>query len=245
MTVFFIKSLLSIVLLILTFFLMFTMFEIFGRENRFNAERLKRLHRLNGKIYLLLFLVIAYLCLNFIFQTKTELSPRATFHGVFALSVIMLLFLKISFVRFYKKFYDQVKIIGIVIALLTIAMIGTSAGYYLLITKFGTDFPVKRDEKIAIEGKRFFVKTDPVSIEKGKELYESKCFFCHDAFSTKWGVGPGHKGILKNPYLPVSKKPATPENVANQLINPYKDMPSFSYLSDEDILNLIAYLNTL
>ena len=69
--------------------------------------------------------------------------------------------------------------------------------------------------------------------------------FCHDAYSNKREVGPGHKGILKNPLLPVSKKPATPENVANQIRNPYKDMPSFSYLLDEDVENIVAFLNTL
>ncbi|MDP3260579.1 MAG: cytochrome c [Thermodesulfovibrionales bacterium] len=89
------------------------------------------------------------------------------------------------------------------------------------------------------------LKTDPESIRKGKELYESKCYFCHDAYSTKREVGPGHKDILKNLLLPVSKKPATPENVANQIRNPYKDMPSFSYLLDEDVENIVAFLNTL
>ncbi|MEW6418126.1 MAG: cytochrome c [Nitrospirota bacterium] len=58
-------------------------------------------------------------------------------------------------------------------------------------------------------------------------------------------MGPGHKGILKNPLLPVSKKPATPENIVHQLKKPYKDMPSFSYLSDTEVQNIIAYLNTL
>jgi hypothetical protein len=58
-------------------------------------------------------------------------------------------------------------------------------------------------------------------------------------------VGPGHKDILKNPLLPVSKKPATPENAADQIRNPYKDMPSFSYLLDEDVENIVAFLNTL
>jgi hypothetical protein len=29
------------------------------------------------------------------------------------------------------------------------------------------------------------------------------------------------------------------------LRNPYRDMPSFSYLSDNDMLNIIAFLNTL
>ncbi len=246
MPIFLIKSILSIPLLILTFFAIFTMFEVFGRlENRFDIERLKKLHRLNGKIYFLLYVIIAYFCIDFIINTKAEPSPRAAFHNIFALSVIILLFLKVSFVRIYKKFYNQVKTIGILIALLTLGMIATSAGHYLLITKFGTAIPEKRIEKTNLEEKRFFARFDSESIAKGKEMYESKCYFCHDAYSTEWGVGPGHKGILKNPYLPVSKRPATPENIAKQLIHPYKDMPSFSYLSDEDILNLIAYLNTL
>jgi mono/diheme cytochrome c family protein len=138
-----------------------------------------------------------------------------------------------------------VKTIGPIIAFLTLGMIGTSAGYYFLVTKFGTDLPVKR----AAEGKpeilKVVVKTDPESIRKGKELYESKCTFCHDAYSDKATVGPGHKGLLKNPTLPASQKPATPENVVEQLRNPYKNMPSFAYLSDEDIAKLLAFMNTL
>ncbi|MEW6571313.1 MAG: cytochrome c, partial [Nitrospirota bacterium] len=186
--------------------------------------------------------IIAYFCLDFILKTKAEPSPRATFHGVFALSVIVLLFLKVSFIRIYKQFYGYVKTIGILIALLTFGMIGTSAGYYLLITKFGTEVLLKKEIP---EEVKIIVKTDPESIKKGKELYESKCSFCHDPKSTETTVGPGHKGIMKNPLLPVSKKPATPENIADQIRNPYKDMPSFSYLPDEDVVNIIAYLNTL
>ncbi len=89
------------------------------------------------------------------------------------------------------------------------------------------------------------VKTDDESIGKGKEIFDSKCFFCHDANSTKKGVGPGLKGILKGDKTFVSNKPATPKNIVDQLKNPYKTMPSFSSLSEEDILNIIAYLNTL
>lgn len=244
MPIFLVKSLLAMPLFILTLFAMFTMFEIFGRaEKKYDIEKLKKLHRLNGSIYFLLYLLIAYFCLDFILNTKAEPSARATFHSIFALSVIILLFLKFSFVRIYRQFYGQVKTIGLLIALLTFGMIGTSAGYYLLITKLGTDIPVKKVEER--EAPKVVVRTDSLSIERGKELYESKCYFCHDAFSTEWGVGPGHKGILKNPLLPVSKKPATPENAANQIKNPYRDMPSFSYLSEDDVLDLIAYLNTL
>ncbi len=242
------KSLLSIVLFILALFAMFTMFEVFGKNGKiFDTEKLKKVHRVNGIVYSLFYLLIAYFCLDFILGTKAEPSPRAALHSVFALSVIILLALKVSFVRFYRQFYNQAKIIGVLIALLTFVMIGTSGGYYLLITKFGTNTPVKKvaasEEKPA--GVKSAVRTNANSIKKGKDLYESKCYFCHDAYSNKAGVGPGHKGILKNPLLPVSKKPATPENVANQIRNPFRDMPSFSYLPDEDVLNLIAFLNTL
>lgn len=249
MPIFLIKSLLSLVLLTLTFVAMFTMFEVFGRaDKKFNIQKLITIHRLNGKLYFLLYICIAYFCLDFIIKTKAEPSPRSIFHGVFALAVLVLLCLKVSFVRIYRQFYGQVKTIGILIALLTFGMIGTSGGYYLLVTKLGTDVLLKKsaEEKKGIpKGSMIIVKTDRESIMKGKELYESKCFFCHDPYSTKTIVGPGHKGIMKGQFLPVSKKPSTPENIALQIRNPYRDMPSFSYLSDDDVFNIIAFLNTL
>ncbi len=89
------------------------------------------------------------------------------------------------------------------------------------------------------------LRTDAESISRGKELFNSKCSFCHYPNSTQTVVGPGLKEILKRDKLPASKRPATPENIMRQLKEPYKDMPSFSYLSDEEIENIIAYLNTL
>jgi hypothetical protein len=225
------------------------MFEIFGRaEKKYNIDKLRKFHRLNGKLYLLLYIIIAYFCLDFLLKTKAEPSPRATFHSVFALAVFLLLCLKVSFVEIYRQFYGNVKTLGILIALLTFGMIGTSSGYYLLITKLGTDVFMKKatgERKQIPNGAMIIIKTDQESIEKGKELYDSKCSFCHDPNSTKTIVGPGHKGILKNQLLPVSKKPATPENIIHQIRNPYRDMPSFSYLSDDDLRNIIAFLNTL
>ncbi len=248
MSEFFLKSILSIFLIFLTLSAMFTMFEVFGRtEKKFNIEKLKKIHRINGWLYALLYLVIAYLCLDFIVNTRAELSPRGAFHSVFALTIIILLLLKVSFIRIYKQFYNQAKTIGLLIALITFGMAGTSAGYYLIVTKFGTElFPMQKAvaEKMTVKNK-IIVRTDPESIEKGKEIYDSKCYFCHDPHSAEWIVGPGHKNIMKNPMLPVSKRPATPENIMELIINPYRDMPSFSYMSEDEILNLIAYLNTL
>lgn len=97
----------------------------------------------------------------------------------------------------------------------------------------------------SLPGIKVNLRTDAESINKGRELFTSKCAFCHDPNSTNTIVGPGLKGILRRDKLPMSKRPATPENVVRQLKAPYKDMPSFSYLSAEEIEEIIAYLNTI
>jgi cytochrome c1 len=89
------------------------------------------------------------------------------------------------------------------------------------------------------------VRTDEESITKGKKLFEKVCQKCHDAYSTTPATGPGLKGILKGDVLPISKKPATGENILNQLDRPFEKMPSFHFLSDEMKLNISAFLNTL
>jgi hypothetical protein len=226
------------------------MFEVFGRtEKKYNIETLKKIHRLNGILFLAVSLVIAWLCLDFVVKTKAEPSVRAMFHAVFAVAVFLILGLKVMIVRVYRQFYGKLQTIGLVLAFISLGMISTSAGYFLLVTKFGQELPapksIGQQKETLQEQPTLLARTDRDSISKGRELYESKCTFCHDPLSNRTLTGPGHKGILKNQSLPVSGKPATPENIANQLRHPYKDMPSFSYLSDDEVQQIIAFLNTL
>lgn len=256
MTILFFKSVLSIVMLCLAVTAMFTMFEIFGRtEKRFDTEKLKNIHKFNGIIYFLIFIFIAYFCLRFIVMTKSELSTRGSFHSIFALTILVLFGVKISITRVYRQFYNQVYVLGLLMAIITFGLFGTSGGYYLLVTKFGTDLTFDKIMQYKQRGERkkvektgdesvFVIRTDPERVGRGKNLFDAKCSFCHDRKSTKTLVGPGLLGILKKPELPTSKKPATPENIKIQLRNPYRDMPSFDYLSDEDIKNIIQFLNT-
>jgi hypothetical protein len=53
------------------------------------------------------------------------------------------------------------------------------------------------------------------------------------------------KNVLKGKELPGSKRPATPQAIIEQLRNPYLLMPFFSYLTEDETANLVAYLNTL
>jgi mono/diheme cytochrome c family protein len=238
MSIFFIKSVLSLAVVALA------------------VMRTKIIHRVAGIIYIILFAVISYFCLDFIVLTKAELTTRSTFHGVFALAVLVMFCLKLLYIRVYRQFYDRVKLIGLLMALFTFNMVGTSGGYYLLVSEFGTNASFDRSMQykmqLALEkdGKKvaseeISLHTDPEHIGRGKNLFDSKCKFCHIAHSTETTVGPGLKGILKNPKLPVSKRSATPGNIAKQLKEPVNRMPSFEYLTDEEIADILAYLNTL
>lgn len=88
----------------------------------------------------------------------------------------------------------------------------------------------------------------------GKALFQTKCSECHAiAPFDKTIVGPGLLGVLHDPSHPnlVNGDKATPENVAKILQNGYKgtigSMPNQTAngLTDKDIANLVAYLNTL
>lgn len=249
--VFLTKSLLSLVVLVMTGIALVTMFEALGRrESRFDVEMLKRVHRINGLLLGILSAVIAVLCLQYLAATKAEPSARAVFHSAFALTVFVLLFLKVSFVRYYRQFYPRAQTTGLLLAVFVLLTLGMSAGYFALVKKAG---PETSHEAVPGQGQpeKAAAKTDSdipadrASVARGKAMYESKCSFCHDAFSTDQGVGPGHKGILRNPVLPVSGRPATRENVAIQIRSPFRDMPSFSYLSDAEVHDLVSFLGTL
>jgi hypothetical protein len=258
MSIFLVKSVLALLMVALAAIAMATMFEIFGRnERRFDSERMKKMHMTSGRIYFLLFVFIMYFCLSYLIETKAELSTRAVFHSVFALTILVLFALKLLYLRIYRRYYENVKIIGLIMALMTFGLVGTSAGHYLLVSEFGTDASfdtiMQYKKQMALASgvdkgetvQKIIVKSDPESIGRGKNLFDSKCKFCHHANSTETIVGPGLKGIMKNKKLSVSKLSATPENVIRQLKQPFNRMPSFEYLTDEEISDIMAFLNSL
>ncbi|MBI5634215.1 MAG: cytochrome c [Nitrospirae bacterium] len=250
MPFFLLKSLLSLVILASALVGIYTAFEVFGRvDQKSNRDNLRKIHRANGILFLVLCLGLTYLCFGFLVRTKAEPNVRVMFHSLLAISVLLILSFKVLATNIYRQFYARLQTAGLILAFVSFCMIATSAGYYLSATKFGKEIPAvgSSEQKKAVGEERagMIARIDPESIRKGKELYEDKCTFCHDPLSNETLTGPGHKGILKNPRLPVSGKPAIPDNIAAQLRSPFKDMPSFSYLPEEDLLNIISFLNTL
>lgn len=93
--------------------------------------------------------------------------------------------------------------------------------------------------------------TPKASAEKGQRIFEDECGICHYADRADNKQGPGMKGLFKNKLLPVSHKPATEENIREQiskgnLQGKPMPMPAFGdQLSAEQMDDLIEYLKTL
>lgn len=82
-------------------------------------------------------------------------------------------------------------------------------------------------------------------VMEGARIFDQNCSMCHYADQTATKIGPGLKGLFNRNILSVSKQPVSEANIRKQLSTPFKDMPSFSELSKNDIDALIAYLKTL
>jgi hypothetical protein len=256
MTIFHLKALLSLVLLLPAVYSMYTMFQVFGGATADNVARVKLRHKASGYLFLLIVLLISYLCVGFAVASKAEPSPRAAIHIVLALAILTLLCIKVLFIRRFHQFYAQAKTIGIVIGIMSIVMIGVSGGYFMAMTRFGQDRSVDKSLYYQLRGPlltvvrtggpgRSPIRTDRVSIELGRTLFAARCSACHDPMSTRTIVGPGLKGILRGRTLPKSNNPATAESIRFQLRQPMGSMPSFAYLTEDEMEDLIAYLNTL
>ncbi len=257
MTIFFLKSLLSLLLFASAAAAVYFMFEALGRNPPVRSiERLKHLHKASGYIYATLFVLISYICIGFAAASRADPSPRAALHIVLALSLAGLFLLKVLYVRVFRQFYAQARTIGVIMGILSFVLVGLTGGFYFVVSRFGQDLTVDKSVYYELKGPLLAVKeavhpgimairTDRLSIERGRTLFASKCAICHDPDSTRAIVGPGLKGLLRRPTLPISGHPATAESIRFQLRQPMGRMPSFAYLSDEEIEDLIAYLNTL
>jgi len=215
-----------------------SMLTLMGRPNRkMKPPLLKILHKTNGYIFFLLLLVISYVCIKYVAGVGDSLHPRAISHSILALFLIIIFFIKISIVRFFKQFLKFAPALGIIVLSLAFVVTATSAGFYFL--RSANSSSVNVDDSI--------LTTNSIvrSAEKGEDLFRSKCSSCHYADKEETLMGPGLKGLLKKEKLPHSGRPATVENLRSQLINPVSFMPSFKDLPEQDIKDLLAYLGII
>ncbi len=238
MPIFLLKSIMSLIFFSAALGAALSMLTLMGRQNRkMKPSLLKTLHKINGYIFLLLLMVISYFCIQYVAGVGDRLPPRAISHSILALFLIVIFFIKISIVRFFKQFLKFVPVLGIIVLSLAFVVCATSAGFYLL--RSADSYAESIDDSTlpvnSLEG----------SAEKGKVLFQNNCSFCHYADKEESQTGPGLKNLLKKDKLPHSGRPATVENIRNQLIHPVHSMPSFQDLPELDIADLLAYLKII
>ncbi len=88
------------------------------------------------------------------------------------------------------------------------------------------------------------LKNEETSPE-GQDLFMANCSVCHFHESKDTKVGPGLKGVFKNPQLPGTGRPTSEETVRNQIQNGGIKMPPFKSLKEEEISFIIEFLKTL
>lgn len=232
MVTFWTKSILTLPLVGLAIFNLIVMLEFLGRtERRFNPESLRLIHRIVGIGYIGLFLLISYFCLRIMRTSGQEPSARGALHGLLAVATFILLCLKLSFVRSYRKYYSLVPSLGFAVVLLTLTTAATSAGYYFAMRGTSAFLPaVSLEEGLAAEG---------------AAVFKEKCADCHYADRTGTRIGPGLKGLFTWDRFPVSGRPVTEANLRKQLKTPFRAMPPFADLPEEQVKALVAFLQSL
>ncbi len=89
------------------------------------------------------------------------------------------------------------------------------------------------------------------SVKEGQLVFQHNCAMCHNADKTTAKIGPGLQGLFKNKELPASHRPATEENVREQIEKGSPNakpmpMPAFAgKLDAKQMSSLIEYLKTL
>ena len=194
MSVFFFKSLMGIGILVSAVIAVFTMLEIFGRsEKKYNIEKLKKSPQ--GKRNSLFFTLYPYRLFLSGFYHKHKDRAFTSGADTFLIcscntsaSWIEVFYFKgihpvLQSGENYRNF-DSASYFRHVCNVRRIL-----SSYHEIRHRQGVyggcctkKEPMKEEVKIVL-------KTDPESIRKGKELYGSKCYFCHDAYSTKRGGG--------------------------------------------------------
>ena len=79
---------------------------------------------------------------------------------------------------------------------------------------------------------------------EGAQIFSQNCSACHHADSTATKVGPGLKGVFQQDKFPVSALQVSEDNFRKQLNTPFKLMPPFGHLSEQQVKELVAYLKT-
>jgi cytochrome c2 len=246
MSLLYVKSIVSIFFMAAGLVAFLCMFALMGRsERKVSPAALRVTHKIAGVIFTVLLAVLTYVCIKYIEIVGDKMSVRAVFHGVLALGLIVVFAVKIAIVQYYREFMRFVPSLGIMVFVLAFVVFFSSAGFFFLMDGHPRVAAVTTSVEAQVSKEPAVVVPSGGDPGRGSAIYDAKCSSCHHADSEAALFGPGLRGLLKRETLPSTGLPATAANVIKQLESPAGMMPPFTDLSDTEIADLIAYLETL
>ncbi len=238
MSYYLIKTVLGWLFLIVGFAAVLSMLTVMGKqEKKMPAPKLRKIHHGAGRVFFLLMLINAVMGFRFWVISGDTLSLRAVLHALLALGLVIILFLKVAIVKRFPNLLRYAPTLGMIVFSLGFVVFLISGGFY---TARALAAPLKGTE-IADTA----VVIPAGNADNGSAIFAAKCSACHFPDQEEAKFGPGLAGLMKKERLPTSERPATLENVKSQILKPFQSMPAFTDLSDKEMADLLAYLNTL
>lgn len=238
MSFFIVKLILGTILFLSGVLATLTMLILMGRiEKKTSPTTLRKFHKFFGFIFFTLLLVLAFLGMRHWAFTGDNASTRAVLHGILALALLITLLTKVAIARFFKQFMKMVPTLGLIVFCLSFVVFVISGIFYILreYASPPTAGITEIRSEAQIQGR----------IEEGKKTFDRLCWTCHSPNSEEKRTGPSLMGVLKKATLPHSGKPATEENIKQQLLHPARAMPTFRNFTDQELSDLLAYLESI
>ena len=114
-----------------------TMMTLMGRQGGAgDPAKHRKLHRTLGWTAVVLLAPLVYFGLDFVKEMGDGMSTRAVFHIVLAETLIVLLFLKVLVIRFFKGFLKNAPALGMGLFVVTLVVYLITAGF-MLVQGFG------------------------------------------------------------------------------------------------------------
>lgn len=134
------KTWISLGLVVIALFEFWSAMSIFGdkKERAKNPKLLLNLHRAAGYVFAVYFIWISWVCVglmqNLYAAGNYALDARNFGHGALAIALVIVLALKVAFIRRYRNYRPYVPLLGIILVTGTILLWGISGWMYLIIT---------------------------------------------------------------------------------------------------------------
>ena len=134
------KTWISLGLVVIALFEFWTAMSVFGdkKEKAKNPKLFLNMHRAGGYVFAVYFVWISWVCVDLMKKLYAAgnygLDARNFGHGALALALMIILGLKIAFIRRYRNYRPYVPLLGIILASGTVLLWGIAGWMYLIIT---------------------------------------------------------------------------------------------------------------